>query len=64
VEKVIEKVFFKQNIQSGFRAIWIWPINKVIYERTKLKDVYIIGPTNISNENNENPNDAHDDKEW
>jgi hypothetical protein len=57
-------VLFKQNIQSGFRAIWIWPINKVIYERTKLKDVYIIGPTNISNENNENPNDAHDDKEW
>jgi len=56
---------FKQNIQNGFRAIWIWPINKeVIYERTKPKDVYIIRPTNISNENNENPNDAHDDKEW
>jgi hypothetical protein len=27
-------------------VIWIWPINKkVIYERTKPEDVYIIGPT-------------------
>jgi len=39
-------VLFKQNIQSGCRVIWIWPINKkVIYERTKPKDVYIIGST-------------------
>ncbi len=58
-------MLFKQNIQSGLRAMWIWPINKkAIYERTKPKDVYIIRRTYISNETNENPNDAHDDKEW